>query len=130
MPPKTFTTRKQLIGAYREKSNRLPKNELNTVLDYAALNNKYVDQDTTLDSFDKDFYRILRKDVTDGGKDTLRELLWDINSENDDNPGTLLRNGYMNTETGIPAYMTALRKDPSYSEIKDKLLALGKKYNL
>lgn len=120
---------RNLIERYREKFTRLPSSELKTLLDYAALNNKYLDADTTANVFDKDFFRILKKDVTEGGKDTLRDLLATVRA---DDPKDSVKNFLYSAwyDDNLLPYEQAMRKDPSYEGIKQKMLELGKKYNL
>ena len=104
-----------LIEQYREKYNRLPSDALKILQEFANLNNKYVDADTNANSYEKDVNRLSMKDIQDGGKDSLRDMLLWLRFTND---------------YDALDYEKAMRRDPAYEEIKKKLFELGKKYNV
>lgn len=104
-----------LVEKYREKFNRLPPDAIKVLRDFADLNNRYLDADPKADSFVKDVNRLSTKDIQEGGKDSLRDILLWLRFSND---------------YDALDYEKAMRRDPSYEGIKQKLFELGKKYNV
>lgn len=122
-----------LINKYEKEYAGLPDNENKLVEQYANLFNKYLNSqvdkhsdsegywnDDVWDDFnyEPDEVRETWKETPGvDGKNALRKYLQRIRTEDKLNPEWF-------------DISQIMRKDPSYSEIKDKLLALGKKYNL
>ena len=119
---KTENDVRNLISSYVERNAALPKNERQLLQDYAILNNKYVQANKDLDEWERDFYRISRKDINDGGKYALQEIAYDLREQPDAADDSWRDSKYN--------YELALRKDPAYLALKEKILNLAKKYNI
>ena len=128
---------RNLLDKYKKQYAGLPAKENNILKQYADLYNKYLDSEVAkytgsdgywTDEFDEawdDFNyepeevrESWRKDPGNDGKVALQNYLRDIRSE--DAP---------DWEYALDI-LKRMRKDPSYEGIKQKMLELGKKYNL